>query len=137
MYLNLKLIITGDTAQKMKFSIKDFFSKCDQVHRKLRIWSHLLKRSITENFVFCAVYGVNRWSVIKKRIFRVFQFVCVCCCPYPYPLHKKQPFLQFLFCFVKSVCKTSANDKRSIIRRINSKMLDTFFSIIRLSNVSF
>ena len=27
------------TAQKMKFSIKDFFSKYDQIHRKLRIWS--------------------------------------------------------------------------------------------------
>ena len=25
------------TAQKMKFSIKDFFSKCDQIRRKLRI----------------------------------------------------------------------------------------------------
>ena len=33
------------TAQKMKFSIKDFFSKCDQIRRKLRIWSHLLKKS--------------------------------------------------------------------------------------------
>ena len=31
---------TYDTAQKMKFSIKDFFSKCDQIRRKLRIWSH-------------------------------------------------------------------------------------------------
>ena len=30
------------TAQKMKFSIKDFFSKCDQI---LWIWSHLLKKS--------------------------------------------------------------------------------------------
>ena len=28
------------TAQKMKFSIKDFFSKCDQIRRKPRIWSH-------------------------------------------------------------------------------------------------
>ena len=26
-------------AQKIKFSIKDFFSKCDQMRRKLRIWS--------------------------------------------------------------------------------------------------
>ena len=25
-----------NTAQKMKFSIKDFFSKCDQILRKLR-----------------------------------------------------------------------------------------------------
>ena len=43
------------TAQKMKFSIKDFFSKCDQIRRKLRIWSHLLKKSLMENFTFCAV----------------------------------------------------------------------------------
>ena len=34
------------TAQKMKFSIKDFFSKCDQMRRKLRIWPHLLKKSL-------------------------------------------------------------------------------------------
>ena len=27
------------TAQKMKFSTKDIFSKCDQIHKKLRIWS--------------------------------------------------------------------------------------------------
>ena len=31
------------TAQKMKFSIKDFF----------RLWSHLLKKSLMENFIFC------------------------------------------------------------------------------------
>ena len=42
-------------AQKMKFSIKDFFSKCDQIRRKLRIWSHLLKKYLTENSIFCAV----------------------------------------------------------------------------------
>ena len=39
----------------MKFSIKDFFSKCDQIHSKLRIWSYLLKKSLMENFIFCAV----------------------------------------------------------------------------------
>ena len=37
------------TAQKMKFSIIDFFSKCDH------IWLHLLKISVIENFIFCAV----------------------------------------------------------------------------------
>ena len=31
------------TAQKIKFFIEDFFSKCDQIRRKLRIWLHLLK----------------------------------------------------------------------------------------------
>ena len=33
-----------NTAKKMKFSVKDFFSKRDQSRRKLRMWSHLLKK---------------------------------------------------------------------------------------------
>ena len=40
------------TAHKMKLSIKDFLSKCDQIRRKLQIWSHLLKKSLMENFIF-------------------------------------------------------------------------------------
>ena len=32
----------------MKFSIKDFFNKCDQI----RIWSYLQKKSLMENFIF-------------------------------------------------------------------------------------
>ena len=43
------------TAQKMKFSSKDFFSKCDQIRSFLRIWSHLQKKSLMENFIFCAI----------------------------------------------------------------------------------
>ena len=39
----------------MNFSIKDFFSKCDQIRSFLRIWSHLLKKFLVENFIFCAV----------------------------------------------------------------------------------
>ena len=39
----------------MKFSIKDFFSKCDQVRSFLWIWSDLLKKSLMENFILCAV----------------------------------------------------------------------------------
>ena len=50
------------TAQKIKFSIKDFFSKCDQIRRKLRIWLHLLKKSFMENFIFCAVVLVSAES---------------------------------------------------------------------------
>ena len=48
----------SDTIQKMKFSTKDFFSKCDQI-RKIRsfllLWSHLLKKSLMENFIFCSM----------------------------------------------------------------------------------
>ena len=50
-----KKYVIKSTAQKMKFSMKDLFSKCDQIRRKLRIWSHLLKKSLMEKFIFCAV----------------------------------------------------------------------------------
>ena len=40
---------------KIKFPIKDFFSKCDQIRRKLRFWSQLLKKSLVENFTISAV----------------------------------------------------------------------------------
>ena len=40
---------------KMEFSIKDFFSKYDQIRSFLRIWSHLLKKSLMENFIFSVV----------------------------------------------------------------------------------
>ena len=52
------------TTQKMKFSIKYFFSKCDQILRKLRIGSHLLKKYLMENFIFCAVS--QPWTYIRR-----------------------------------------------------------------------
>ena len=42
----------------MKFSIKNFFSKCDQVRGKLRIWSYLLKISLMENFISCVLISI-------------------------------------------------------------------------------
>ena len=48
----------------MKFSIKDFFSKCDNFFsnffRKLQIWSHLLKKFLMDNLIFCAVIIPHR-----------------------------------------------------------------------------
>ena len=53
----------------MKFSTKDFFSKGDQIRSFLRIWSHLLKKSKVENFIFCPVlvYKVyyTRYQVLQ------------------------------------------------------------------------
>ena len=54
-YLSLKTVVqsymwANNTAQKVKSTIKDFFSKSEQ-----RIWSHLLKKSLMENFILCAV----------------------------------------------------------------------------------
>ena len=45
------------TAQKIKFSIKDFLGKCDQIRKKLQIWPHLRKQSLTENFIFSPDFG--------------------------------------------------------------------------------
>ena len=36
----------------MKFSIKDFFCKLEQIRRKLHISPNLLKKSLTESFIF-------------------------------------------------------------------------------------
>ena len=53
-------------AQKMKFSIKDFCSKYDQIRSLLRIWSHVLKKSLMENFTFSAVY-IPRVKNLKQK----------------------------------------------------------------------
>ena len=73
----------------MKSSIKDFSSKCDQIRRKLRIWSHLLKKFLMENFIFCAVLVVlyncsgiakiqRQMHVIANIIFRFVSKVIAC-----------------------------------------------------------
>ena len=51
----------------MKFSIKDFFSKCDQIRWKLGIWSHLLKKSLMENFIFRAVIEQKVWFTDQMK----------------------------------------------------------------------
>ena len=62
--LNFRL----STAHKMKFTIKDFFSKNNQIRRKLRIWSLLRKKSLMENFIFRTVERLINFL----EIFEVF-----------------------------------------------------------------
>ena len=51
------------TVQKMKLSIKDFSSKCNQIRSFLCLWSKLLKKFVIENFIFlCSVYKAQRRS---------------------------------------------------------------------------
>ena len=60
---------------KMKFSTNDFFCKCGQICGFLRIWSHLLKKSLLENFIFCAVYcknGLTSWQKILTNALKTF-----------------------------------------------------------------
>ena len=62
------------TAQKMKFSIEDFFSKYDQIRSFLRIWSHLLKKYLMENFIFCAVIHTFHTSQLQLTRLRFASF---------------------------------------------------------------
>ena len=64
-----RIIRNGRAAQKMKFSIKDLFKKCDQILRKLRIWSHLLKKSLVGNFIFRAVQKVVILAIMILNLY--------------------------------------------------------------------
>ena len=70
------------TAQKNKFSVKDFFSKCDQIHSFLQIWSHLLNKCFMENSIFVKCwldvkeFAVSKLQWIQSGLqFPVFSFI--------------------------------------------------------------
>ena len=68
------LTLSGrNTARKIKFSIKDFISKCDQICSFQQTWSHLLKKSLMENFIFCAVKRFSSFSHLNFS-FHISQF---------------------------------------------------------------
>ena len=52
----------------MKFSIKGFFSKFDQIHRKLRIWSYLLPKSLLD--FICSDRKLN--SIVKVNMKQIW-----------------------------------------------------------------
>ena len=64
-------------AQKVKFTIKDISSTCEQICRKLRIWSHLLKISLMENFIFCGVFYLVLSSLCEGQVKEQFFFLDV------------------------------------------------------------
>ena len=61
------MLIAHTLHKKMKFSIKDFFSKCDQIRSFLRIWSHLLKKSLMKNFIFYVMIEERRCLKFKRN----------------------------------------------------------------------
>ena len=71
------------TAQKMKLSINDFFSKCDQIRSYLRIWSHLLKKLLIENFIFNAVMDETALS-LSQGVLEMLE------------KYKKEPYVFFI-----------------------------------------
>ena len=61
-------VINFEHSQKMKFSIKGFFSKCDQTRMILRIWSHLLSEILDKKFFFI-------FWVVHQAFFRGFNHI--------------------------------------------------------------
>ena len=46
--------------KKWSFLLMIILSKCDQIRRKLRIWSYLMKKSLMENFIFCEKSNIQK-----------------------------------------------------------------------------
>ena len=64
------------TARKVNFSITDFFSKYDQICSFLRVQSHLLKKSVMENCISCAVFGPTLEAYLRPCY--IFIMKCFC-----------------------------------------------------------
>ena len=128
------------TARKIKFSIEDFCSKCDQIRRNVQIWSHLLQKSLMENFIFCAVLESDFWQVFYKKklllkTFTKFKGKYLCCSLF---LTKLRLFSLQLYqrpwrsCCVCSVCNF-LKDSDAVVAFVQSTTLSkTLTQLLRL-----
>ena len=44
-----------------KFFVKYFFSKCEQIHRRVRLYLHLLKKFLTKTYFYYAGLSKKSW----------------------------------------------------------------------------
>ena len=65
-------------------SIKDFLSKYDQIRSFLQIWSHLLKKSLMENFIL--MKEMTSWVIVQFTVSKYnstslyVPLICKCQC---------------------------------------------------------
>ena len=59
----------------MKYSTKGFLSKCDQIRRKLRVLSHLLNKSVMENFLLNTYFW--RYASFDVQMLNPFVYIFV------------------------------------------------------------
>ena len=64
------------TAQIINFSLRNFFSKCQQICRNLSLWSDIQKKSLTENFSFCSLMQLT-WLNLNIDYLIIFLIECV------------------------------------------------------------
>ena len=81
-------ISSTSIAQKMKFSIKDFFGKYDQIRSFL--WSRLLSKSLMKNFIFCVVLPPKENQLIS--------------CSYNPDLFTYISYCKLIYCNFKNFC---------------------------------
>ena len=68
------------TAQKIKFFAKGFFSKWNQIQKKMGICSHLLKQSLTEcNVTNWYIHVFSSYTAICKADTIPYSFVFTSC----------------------------------------------------------
>ena len=67
------LIKTNESLHKKMFSIKEFFSKCDQIRSFLRMWSHLLKKKLYEKLYFFVQWLLGAHGSPEQNIPKHFQ----------------------------------------------------------------
>ena len=65
------------TTQKMKFSIKGFFNKCDQVRSFLWICSHLLQKYFMENFILWVMIHNENVQEKSMRNIKILVYSCI------------------------------------------------------------
>ena len=100
------------TAQAMKFSIKNICSKCEPIRTKLRICSHLRKKILMENFLFCAMWLLDKYllKVNNKDNSKVQGSCCsrfILDCEHVYPvggIHKAEDYPTSKIVTVKLPC---------------------------------
>ena len=65
---------TAGALDKKSFPLR-ISSVSDQIRRKLRVWLHLLKNSLLENFIFCSV-GVAKGNPFALSIAETLIKIC-------------------------------------------------------------
>ena len=104
----------------MKFFIKGFFSKCDQICSFLRIWSHSLKKYLMENFILCVLKAdsnlikntgniqIESFPTMINRIMKsVFVF-----------LYLYQPWEHLCFYYIWWNCNTNTSNTQKFLLQI-------------------
>ena len=106
----------------MKYFIKDFFSICHRIRSFLRIWSHILKKSLMENFIFCFRY--RGWG--KRHIMPQIEKLVIIFCSKRFifieSLHTKRP-LSSSYHWSKRLAKDRV--KRNVLLLKLNKLLDS------------